>query len=238
MATEYYDRYWTAEGFQPTGNTFREVEEFVRDHVAPGERWLDVGCGDGRTAGVCLAAKGAQYTGADVSASAVAQARELGLNVELVEDAAALPFPDNSFDGAVAIEVLEHMFEPQVAAREILRVLKPGATLFVTLPNVAYWRRRLELLFLARFDPIGDDLSIEQPWRDPHIRFFTPATLRRMLESEGFRDVHVRGHAGAFVSDLPKIGRGRVGASEAYNRLQRKAPTLLGKRLNATAVKP
>jgi SAM-dependent methyltransferase len=185
-----------------------------------------------------LVERGADYTGVDVSQTAVEQARAAGLNAQVIEDAGALPFANDTFAGAVAVEVLEHLFEPQVAAREILRVLEPGGVLFITLPNVAYWRRRLELLILGRFDPIGDDLSMEQPWRDPHIRFFTPKTLRRMLELVGFVDVSVGGHSGAFLADLPKVGARLEGRkSRAYARAERAAPSLMGKRLNAVAYK-
>jgi SAM-dependent methyltransferase len=238
--TSYYDAYWTADGFQPTGGAFPEVRQFVGEHVQPGEPWLDFGCGDGRTSGLCLVEHGADYTGVDVSQSAIGLARAAGLNAQLLSDRdPVLPFPDESFAGAVAVEVLEHLFEPQVGARELVRVLRPGGVLFVTLPNIAYWRRRLELLCLGRFDPIGDDLSIEQPWRDPHIRFFTPKTLRRMLECEGFSQVHVGGHSGALLADLPKVGPRFVGRkSVAYAAAERRAPTLLGKRLHAIAVKP
>lgn len=238
MATAYYDRYWTADGFQPTGNTFKELAEFIDGTAKAGTAWLDVGCGDGRTSGVPLASKGTVYTGVDVSRTAVAEAQEIGLDARLIEDASDLPFEDDSFDGVVMVEVLEHLFEPQLAAREILRVMKPGAIFFATVPNVAYWRRRLELGLLGRFDPIGDDLSIEQPWRDPHIRFFTPATMQRMLAGQGFVDVKVGGHAGAWISDWPKVGRGRTGNSATYRWLERRAPALLGKRLNVVARKP
>jgi 2-polyprenyl-6-hydroxyphenyl methylase/3-demethylubiquinone-9 3-methyltransferase len=231
----YYETYWTAEGFQPTGGTFPELRDFIERTAQPGQRWLDVGCGDGRTSGLALTSAGTDYTGVDVSSTAVEQARALGLHAETITDAAVLPFEDGTFDGAVMIEVLEHLFAPHDAARELLRVLKPGGTLYATMPNAAYWRRRVELL-CGRFDPIGDDLSVEQPWRDPHIRFFTPKTLRRMLTMAGFRDVRVGGHSGAWLADMPKVGHRLNGRHSAlYGVAQGKAPSLLGKRLHVTA---
>jgi len=235
----YYDRYWTADGFNPTGRgPFPELEAVLERHARPGDAWLDVGCGDGRTSGVWLNEHGCLYQGVDVSETAVAQAREIGLEAQVVPDAGELPFADETFSGVLAVEVLEHLFEPQSAVAEFLRVLRPGGVLFVSLPNVAYWRRRLELLLLGRFDPLGDDLSIEQPWRDPHIRFFTPKTLERMLTSAGF-EVDVRGHAGAFLADTPKVGRVLNGrSSPLYRWAERRMPSLLGRRLHAVALKP
>src|SRR5690242_15473400 len=148
----YYDRYWTDEGFNPTGSgPFPELERVLEEHVRAGEQWLDVGCGDGRTAGVWLAARGCDYVGVDVSSTAVDQARGLGLEARVIRDASDLPFDDETFAGLLAIEVLEHFFEPQRAVAEFRRVLRPGGILFVSLPNVAYWRRRLELLLIGRF---------------------------------------------------------------------------------------
>jgi SAM-dependent methyltransferase len=237
--SNYYDRYWTSEGFNPTGHSpFPELKSFLEDNANPGDAWLDVGCGDGTTAGMWLTERGCQYQGADISATAVGLAQANGLNAQVVSDAADLPFPDSFFQGVIAVEVLEHLFEPQKAVQEFLRVLKPGGTLFVTMPNVAYWRRRLELLLLGRFDPLGDDLSIQQPWRDPHIRFFTPKTLGRMLASAGY-EAEVHGYAGALLADTPKIGRVLNGrSSPLYRWAQERMPNLLGRRIYAIASKP
>jgi SAM-dependent methyltransferase len=234
----YYDRYWTDDGFNPTGTgPFPELRQTLERYARPGEGWLDVGCGDGRTAGLWLRDRACDYVGVDLSSTAVAKARADGLEAQVIGDASELPFEDGSFAGVLAVEVLEHLFEPQLAAAEFHRVLRPGGILFVSLPNIAYWRRRLELLLLGRHDGLGDDLSIEQPWRDPHIRFFTPTTLERMLREAGFRaDVH--GYAGAFLADLPKVGRVLNGRrSRAYAWAEERRPNLLGRRIYAVATK-
>jgi SAM-dependent methyltransferase len=49
-------------------------------------------------------------------------------------DLLALPFPDNSMDGVVLTEVLEHCIDPQGAINQVRRVLKPGGLLLVTSP--------------------------------------------------------------------------------------------------------
>jgi len=234
----YYDRYWTDEGFNPVGSgPFPELKAILEKHSRPGDPWLDVGCGDGRTSGVWLNARGCRYVGADVSSTAIAKARAEGLEARVIEDASNLPFEDETFAGILAVEVLEHLFAPQDAILEFRRVLRPEGMLFISLPNVAYWRRRLELLLLGRFDPLGDDLSIEQPWRDPHVRFFSPRTLERMLVAGGFK-AEVHGYAGAFLADTPKIGRVLDGRSSAlYRWAQDRMPNLLGRRIYAVAVK-
>lgn len=202
-------------------------------------RCLDLGCGDGGTAGPWISAHAAQYIGVDIAQSAIDKAQARGLDARRIEDAGALPFDDGSFDVVISIEVLEHLLEPQRVAAEALRILRPGGVFLVSVPNVAYWRRRLELALLARWNPFGDDLSTREPWRDPHIRFFTPKTLRRMLEQAGFIHMRTRGIGGSLLPELPgfqSVVRG--GASAPYEALQRAAPTLFGSRIHAAAHKP
>jgi SAM-dependent methyltransferase len=136
------------------------------------------------------------------------------------------------------IEVLEHLFAPHDAVAEMYRVLRPGGLLLVTVPNISYWRRRLDLALLGRWNPFGDNLSVEQPWRDPHIRFFTVRSLRQMLLQAGFTSVHAEGHGGAVFRDLPLVRRmAKDQPSEAYLVAQRMFPSLLGLRVGAYAIK-
>ena len=231
----YYEDYWTVEGFNPTGKAFAELRSALDLLVRDGSSWLDVGCGDALTAGPALIERGARYTGVDISAAGVERARSNGFEARVIEDAGHLPFADGSFDGVICAEVFEHLFDPRAAASEIFRVLRPGGVLFATVPNAAYWRRRAELAFCGRFDPIGDDLSVPEPWRDPHIRFFTPKTLAAMLRLEGF-EVQIVGQDGAFVRDWPKVGRRLArDSSRAYRRLERRFPGAFALRLRVIA---
>ena len=52
--------------------------------------------------------------------------------IDLIGDAHHLPFPDASVDAIVCTEVFEHLIDPPSAAREIVRVLKPGGRLVLT----------------------------------------------------------------------------------------------------------
>jgi hypothetical protein len=136
------------------------------------------------------------------------------------------------------VEVLEPRRAPHLAIREALRVLTPSGIFLATVPNIAYWRSRVDLVF-GRWNPFGDDLSVEQPWRDPHIRFFTAKVLRRMLVGSGFDEVMVGGHDGAFLGDLPIVRRrpSRPPPGVAYRALARRHPSLFCLRLHAAARK-
>jgi SAM-dependent methyltransferase len=239
-AGNYYETYWSEKGFCPNGAITPALAQLIRANIRTGWRCLDVGCGDGRTAGLCLRDHGCEYVGVDVSENAVRAAQALGLEAQKIDDAASLPFPEATFDAAVCIEVMEHLFDPHLAATDISRVLRPGGVLIVTVPNVAYWRRRIDLALLGRWNPLGDNLAVVQPWRDPHLRFFNPGSLRRMLTSVGFHPVTVGGHGGSLVRDVPWIGRKlwRGKSSRLYRTAERAAPSLLAYRLHAVAFKP
>ena len=108
-------------------------EFYERLHVAPGSRLLDVGCGSGQLA--LIAAKdGLEVTGVDIASNLVERARARaqgeGLQARFEEaDAEALPFEDASFD--VVVSLIGAMFapRPELVAKELLRVCKPGGTI-------------------------------------------------------------------------------------------------------------
>jgi arsenite methyltransferase len=111
------------------------VAQRRRMHAAldlrPGERVLEVGCGNGIMALEMAAsvAPGGTVTGADISANMVAMARNLCAlsNVQFTEaDAADLPFADGSFDVVTATQCLCLVSDVEAATRQMARVLKPG----------------------------------------------------------------------------------------------------------------
>jgi SAM-dependent methyltransferase len=243
-SSEYYDAYWD-ERRALTG-LYPELRDLLARSIRGDARCLDVGCGDGRTAGLFLSEHAGGYTGVDVSRTAVHRARHQGLDARLIEDPAELPFADGSFDAVACLEVLEHLVAPLSTAQELHRVLRPGGVILVTVPNIVYWRRRLDYALIGRWNPLGDALSVPEPWRDPHLRFFTLKALRRMIERAGFEVVSAGGHWGGFLVDLPGVQRlGILGgeadvtrvrrSSRQYRRLERLLPSLLAFRLHLVA---
>ena len=233
-ARDYYDTYWAASVI-PHYEPGDVLTDLIDAAIKPGSRCLDVGCGPGQTYAQLIRERQAEYVGVDVSEVAVEMARANGLRAERIEDASTLPFEDNSFDVTICIEVLEHLFSPGGAAAEIRRVLRPGGRLIASTPNAAYWRLRANLLF-GVWNPLGDQLSLEQPWRDPHIRFFTPSIMQRMLEQAEFSKVEVGAHGGCFLDHLTSKPTS-FGTSWLYRRAVHYCPSLLGLTIHAVAVK-
>jgi SAM-dependent methyltransferase len=99
----------------------------------PGARALDVGCGVGQ---VVRRLKDAGFAahGVEVSEPNVAKAKEFGLDCALY-DGRHLPFPDRHFASVGALNVLEHVEEPEAFVAELVRVTEPGGRVLISSPN-------------------------------------------------------------------------------------------------------
>ncbi len=170
---ELADRWWDPRG------PFAALPWLARSRAAlvpPGPGvLLDVGCGGGLLA---PHVRGYRHVGVDQSASALAVAARHG--VEVVQaDAAALPFPDASFDVVVAGEVLEHVADLEGTVREALRVLRPGGTFVCDTVNATLWAR-ISLVWVAERVPGGPPLGCHDP-----ALFVAPERLRALCAAGG-----------------------------------------------------
>jgi SAM-dependent methyltransferase len=112
----------------------KDANEFFRRLVVPsGSRFLDVACGAGQLA-LIAARAGAEVTGCDIATNWIQRARNRaaaeGLKVKFEEgDAESLPYSDAQFD--VVASLIGAMFapRPQLVARELIRVCRPGGTI-------------------------------------------------------------------------------------------------------------
>jgi SAM-dependent methyltransferase len=97
------------------------------------------------------------------------------------------PFDDNTFDYATFVEGPEHAENPFHAFREFARVLKPGGSLIVTIPNYGNLERRLKMVFLGSFEkPVSQERFRRDFGADPamiHIMPLTYTQLRFFLEA-------------------------------------------------------
>jgi SAM-dependent methyltransferase len=116
-----------------------ELDRLVVDYLgnAEGLAVLDIGCGSGRLAPLLGGA--ASITGVDIAAVALARARARHASLPGFTfarmDAAALGFPEASFDAAVMLDVLDGLADPAAALAEAARVLARGGRLMVTATN-------------------------------------------------------------------------------------------------------
>jgi SAM-dependent methyltransferase len=95
---------------------------------------LDVGCGDGERV-EWYRQRGFDAHGIETSARAVEHATSRGLNVR-EGTLTAVHYADEAFDVVVMAHVLEHTHSPRMYLQEAFRILKPGGTLAVAVPNI------------------------------------------------------------------------------------------------------
>jgi SAM-dependent methyltransferase len=187
MNTAEYDAYWKS-GQHVTGEW--PVEFFQRSlGVLKSKNCiLDYGCGLGYSYQRQLVQSVQKYIGADISQTAVDDAKSKGLDAVLIEDS-RIPIETASCDGAVCSEAFEHMWDPLAAAKELHRVLTPGGVLVATVPNFGYHAWRLLALLRAQV-PMEPDID---RFRGVHIRFFSALMFRRLFLDAGFKEVKVYG---------------------------------------------
>lgn len=181
---------WKAVPEDARPERFAERRAFLLAQVAPGDRVLDAGCGDGAFARA-LADHGAAVIGVDVSHEAIRRARRAraGMDLRVVPEGVPLPFAEDAFDVVWAGEVLEHVVDPVAWLADVRRVLRWGGRLVLTTP---YHGRVTTVIlgvrgqaFDAHFDPRAD-----------HLRFFSRRTLCALLADTGFARLDVRATGG------------------------------------------
>jgi 2-polyprenyl-6-hydroxyphenyl methylase/3-demethylubiquinone-9 3-methyltransferase len=189
------------------------ADEIARAFDAAPCRVLDLGCGGGFLSNF-LAERGHRVTGVDTTAENLRVARaadrthtacyELG-------DARALRYPAHSFDVVCAMDLLEHVEDPERVIAEAARVLAPGG-LFVFHTFNRTWQAELVVIkgvaWFVRNAP--DDLHV--------LRLFvTPDEVRAMCQAHGLASPAIRGSRPRFGWPLWRmVLTGKVGEDFAF----------------------
>ena len=131
--------------------------------------------------------QGARPAGIDVSGDVVRGARAvLGRHRPgfAIADVRAIPFRDGSMDLLYSMGTIEHFPDYEVAVREIFRVLAPGGTAIIGVPN------KLDPFLRPLMVHVMNGLGLYGYGME---KSFTPGALRRLLERAGFRTVATTG---------------------------------------------
>ncbi|MBN1846920.1 MAG: class I SAM-dependent methyltransferase [Sedimentisphaerales bacterium] len=104
-------------------------------------------------------------------------------------DARSIPLADASFDVILFTEILEHIFAPPTEIlRELFRILRPGGTLILSVPNLATLVRRIKFLFgRSPLDPPDEQMKLDWVHGHGHIREYTRQEIIGLLRNCHFR---------------------------------------------------
>jgi 2-polyprenyl-3-methyl-5-hydroxy-6-metoxy-1,4-benzoquinol methylase len=137
---------------------------------------LDVGCGQG--AFLRLVPDSIRRSGIDcISPDEVPDT----IDYRQQDLAQGLPWGDGIFDVVVAGEVIEHQVDTVSFLLECRRVLRPGGSLLLTTPNLAYWRNVIQWFRKQQFYFID-----HRAGENGHVRYFAPCTAEKLLIECGF----------------------------------------------------
>jgi SAM-dependent methyltransferase len=143
--------------------------------------FLDIGCGKMPYRKLITEnSKIDKYVGLDINSAIV---YDSNVQPDFTWDGKSMPFRENSFESAMATEVLEHCPEPELVLAEAYRILKPGGCFFFTIP------------FLWNLHEV------------PHDEYrYTPFAIKRHLEKTGFKNIEICAHGGWHTSMAQMLG--------------------------------
>lgn len=157
--------------------TFQRHLRPMEQIVGPpnGKRLLDVGCHIGVFVDVAQQREWDAW-GVEPSRWATTQAQAQGLKV-VNGTLATTSFEDASFDVITLWDVIEHVPDPKAELRQVHRLLKQDGAVVIHTIDIA--------------SPFARIMGHRWPWlMEMHLYYFSPHTLRRMLEEVGFEVIH------------------------------------------------
>ena len=208
LAPEWEQKYQKA-SFQSRDSA---VMDLLSRNSLKGQHWLDAGCGSGRFARL-LASRGATVLGVDAAAGMVEVASRLSSTEDLagklqfrqIETIARLSLPDACMDGVLCNSVLEYLPDPDVALAEMVRVLKPGGSLLISVPNrrSVFRQALVATLRLTRW------LGHPKPaWLVHSVNEYRDEDFGRKLDSLGLRVKPPIFFGGALPDSVRRLRRG------------------------------
>jgi ubiquinone/menaquinone biosynthesis C-methylase UbiE len=165
-------------------NRLKRVLESIgvsKDAINHRPKVLDAGCGEGHLIQkIHEKYEDFDYHGIDITTIALKKAKErcpYGTFIKM--DIIAMEYPSETFDFVICSEVLEHLYEYKKAMKELMRIVKKGGYLIITVPNEPLWT-------------VGRFLLGNKPIKAPdHVNSFTPRKIYRLVKQTHEKEVNL-----------------------------------------------
>lgn len=128
---DYWNQVWSKDKIQ---RNYQNLFKLIIDRIPPNAKVIDIGCGVGRLSKLIKEKCSVEVVGLDFSSWACKQLSKDGFET-IVSTLPQIPIIDNSFDVAIATEVLEHLDKPERTIKEMARVVKSGGIIMCSMPN-------------------------------------------------------------------------------------------------------
>jgi ubiquinone/menaquinone biosynthesis C-methylase UbiE len=192
---QYWDEKYSQEhiaGKSPAEFRQQGFWPLLHKHLQKGKRYLDVGCGIGGWI-IFLKEEGYEVEGIDIAARTVQALTEHDPDLKVtVASMTAIPYPDASLDGVLAMGTLEYVDgNVPEALREVQRVLKPGGIFFMEAP-IANSLRRLFYIPLKQAEKMVKQAQGKQAIFAKYL--FDRSVLKHLLAAAGLEVVQEQAH--------------------------------------------
>ena len=203
----------------------RRLDMILRALPLDARRILVDGCGIGLYV-QHLAELGYNAVGLDIDFERIARGAASGIDQLHVAAGEHLPYPEGAFDAVLSHEVIEHVVDDRLSAREMIRILRPGGRIVLFCPNRLYpfethghyWRGKYRFgnTPLINYLP-----SAIRSHLAPHVRAYTTRGIRRLFNDPSVRVIaHTQIYPGYdnIVARRPTLGRALRAISYALER--------------------
>jgi 2-polyprenyl-3-methyl-5-hydroxy-6-metoxy-1,4-benzoquinol methylase len=167
-------------------------EEVAAEMGLRGGSCLDIACGDGELLNSFISKDYKTAEGIDISKELIGIARSkkvknciynIGDIDDFVKDAIK---KGKKYDSVYLLAILEHIQWPTMFLENIYKIVKKGGHIVIETPNVAWLPHRLSLA-MGKFPITAPTVGAVPGVYDEHIRFFTHATMNKVVLDTGFK---------------------------------------------------
>jgi 2-polyprenyl-3-methyl-5-hydroxy-6-metoxy-1,4-benzoquinol methylase len=180
-----YDELFNTPTIDPSRQpVFRSVLQHLSAYATPPGQLLDIGCGAGEFALLCMGTGWACY-GIELSRQAREAAARQGVQMlsdDLLQNPGTSLQHSKQFDVITLLNVLDHACDPIGLLRRVHQMLKPGGVVVIRVPNATFQLAIRGFLHLLR----------AQSQQAFHLYVFSPSTLEKTLNGVGLKTISVR----------------------------------------------